>query len=213
MTTLLLIRHGQSEANLQERFAGHYDSPLTDLGHAQARRTAAFIAENYTPDAIYSSDLCRARQTAEHTAALLGLPVTDDPGLREINAGQWEGKGYTTLQADFHDAYYRWWHDIGNACCTGGESVAQLTERVWEAVERIAKENDGKTVVIATHATPIRTLLWKTTGKPLSQMQDIHWVSNASVTELVYRDGALHPVKISQDAHLQQLKTVLSDNV
>lgn len=213
MTTLLFIRHGQSEANLQERFAGHHDSPLTELGHAQAQCTAAFIAENYAPDAIYASDLCRARQTAEHTAALLGLPVTDEPGLREIFAGQWEGKRYTTLQSDYHDEYYRWWHDIGNACCTGGESVAQLTDRVWEAVERIAKENDGKTVVIATHATPIRTMLWKMSGRPLGEMQDIHWVSNASVTELQYRDGMLCPVKISQDAHLADLKTVLSDNV
>jgi len=213
MTTLLLIRHGQSEANLQGRFAGQYDSPLTDLGHKQAAAAAEFIAENYTPDAVYCSDLQRARQTGEHTASRLGLEVIPDAGLREIYAGAWGGIPFERMNADFPTEAYRWRHDIGNSGCPGGETVAALAQRVWDTVRRIAEENDGKTVVISTHATPIRTLLWKITGKSLDEMQNIPWVANASVTELQYRDGALYPVKISQDDHLTDLKTALPPTV
>lgn len=117
MTTLLLIRHGQSEANLQGRFAGQYDSPLTELGHAQARRTAEFIAQNYAVDAVYCSDLQRARATGQHTAARLGLEVISDRGLREIYAGAWEGLPFERMNAEYPEAAYRWRHDIGNSGC------------------------------------------------------------------------------------------------
>lgn len=68
-------------------------------------------------------------------------------------------------------------------------------------------------MVLATHATPIRAALWKTTGKGAEEMQNIPWVANASVTELQYRDGSLYPVKISQDSHLSDLMTALPPTV
>lgn len=213
MTTFLLIRHGQSEANLQGRFAGQYNSPLTQLGHKQAERTAQFIAENYHVDAIYASDLQRAYDTGIAAAEKLGLSVTADPALQEIYAGHWEGIPFDRMSAEYPEQNYLWRNDIGNSGCPGGETVVQLTERIWSALERIAGENEGKTVVIATHATPIRTMLWKTTGKDLGEMQKIPWVSNASVTELVYRDGQLFPVKVSQDSHLSDMMSALPPNV
>lgn len=213
MTTFLMIRHGQSEANLQGRFAGQYDSLLTELGHQQAERTARFIAENYHVDAVYASDLQRAYDTGLAAAKKLGLPVTADKALREIYAGQWEGIPFERMNTEYPEQSRLWRSDIGNSGCPGGETVAQLAQRIWSALERIAGENEGKTVVIATHATPIRTMLWKTTGKDLGEMQNIPWPSNASVTELVYRGGKLIPVKISQDSHLADIKSALPPNV
>ena len=213
MTTFLLIRHGESEANLKRFFAGQLDVPLTPLGHQQARCTATFIAANYHVDGVYASDLQRAYDTGIHIASCFGLPVHPEPGLREIFSGQWQGKTFNELQTDFAHSYSRWLTDIGNACCPDGETVAQLASRVYDAICRIAEENPDKTVAIATHATPIRTLQWQITGQPLSHMKDIPWVSNASVSELRWDAGVLTPVRISQDAHLADMKTRFPSNV
>lgn len=212
MTTLLLIRHGQSHSNLEGKFAGFTDTPLTETGLRQAERTAAFIAQNYKVHAVYASDLQRAHVTGATVAAALKLPVHPQPQLREIFAGSWEGNFYADLANAHSPAYETWLHDIGNCQCPGGESVAQLSRRVYDAVRAIAEEHDGKTVAIATHATPIRTLLCRMEGKMLSEMKDVPWVTNASVTEVHYKDGSWTLAKISQDAHLGDLITRLPKN-
>ena len=213
MTRLLVVRHGQSVANLDGIFAGHIDPELTELGLKQAERTAEFIANTYHVDAVYSSDLQRAHQTGLAVGRKLGLPVTTDKGLREIFAGAWEGRRFDDLQTENSPAYQAWRQDIGHAKCPGGEDLATLAARVWAAVQAIAEENEGKTVVLALHATPIRTLQWHVSGQDLGYMQQIPWVSNASVSEFVYENGTMRAVKISQDAHLADMKTVLPSNI
>lgn len=213
MTTILLVRHGESTANLEELFAGDYDAPLTPLGHTQAECTANFVLNNYKVDAVFSSDLARAYDTGKHIADKLQLPVQTDKGLREINGGLWEAKPFARL-GDTHPEEYRLiLNDIGNAWCPEGESVAQLDRRVWETVCRIAREHEGKTVVIATHATPVRVVQWHMTGLPADAMQSIPWVSNASVTELKWENGTLSPVKVGQDAHLADMRTFLPSTI
>ena len=213
MTRLLFVRHGQSDANLNRIFAGQIDPALTELGFRQARVTAKFIAENYRVDAIYSSDLLRAYHTALAASETLGLPITVDRGLREIFAGSWEGRAFDALAEENSPAYRQWFQDIGHAQCPGGEAVAELAERIYQTVRRIAEENEGKTVVLATHASPIRTVQWRSSGEDLGYMQQIPWVSNASVSEFVYENGVLTPVKLSQDAHLADMKTELPSNI
>lgn len=213
MTKLLIVRHGQSVANLDGIFAGHIDPALTELGIRQAQCTAEFIAENYRVDAVYSSDLQRAYKTGLCVAEKLGLPIRTDPGLREIFAGEWEGRRFDDLQAENSPAYQAWRQDIGHAQCPGGESLSDLARRIWASTQAILEENEGKTVVVALHATPIRTLQWHVSGRDLGYMQQIPWVSNASVSEFVYENGTLRPVKISQDAHLADMKTELPSNI
>lgn len=210
-TTLLLIRHGQSQANLQRRFAGHWDVPLTELGQRQAQKTAAFVAEAYTVDAVYCSDLVRAADTGMAVAQKLGLPATFDPALREIYAGKWESLSREQLE---HDPEFTgpWCTDIGSCCPPEGESVAALARRIEAALRRIAEENPGKTVVVATHATPIRAMQCLQSGQPLSAMKDVPWASNASVTELFYQDGAFTLGKLSQDDHLTGMISTLTSN-
>lgn len=210
-TTLLLIRHGESEANLERFFAGNLDVALTELGRRQAECTAAFLREQYTIDGIYASDLRRAWDTGCVIGQMLDLPVTAAPGLREIHAGAWQGQTFDRLQTQ--PEYQRWLTDIGNCLCPGGESVAQLAQRVYAAVEEICRNHPGQTLVVATHATPIRALQWHITGKPLSYMSQIPWVGNASVTELRWSQGTLTPVKISIDSHLADMKTQFPPNV
>ena len=148
MTTLLLIRHGESRANRDGFFAGQTDVPLEERGLLQAQVTASFLVRSYTVDAVYASDLRRAYDTGKAVAQLLGKPVILEPMLREICAGQWQGMPFDRLVAQYPKEYLVWRTDIGKCQCPDGESVAQLGVRVLEALTRIARENPGKTVVV-----------------------------------------------------------------
>lgn len=217
--TILLVRHGESTANLDAIFAGHYDVPLTDRGHAQAEAAAAYIAAQYAVDAVYASDLRRARETAEHIANRFRLPVVPCRGLREINAGCWEGRPFTRLQCEYADDYGKWLSDIGSAVCTGGESVAALQARVSDALTEIARaerdraEASSRTVAIVTHAAPIRAMQCLWLGKPLSAMRGFPYVTNATVTCAVY-DGASFALQaVGVDGYLAALRTELPKSV
>ncbi len=213
MTTLLLVRHGESEANRNGIFAGHLDADLQDRGLIQAGTSAEYIAQNYKVDAVYASDLKRAFKTGKAVADRLGLPITADSRLREIYAGEWDGKRFSELPHLFPDDFALWMTDIGNSKCTGGESVRQLSERIMNALTDLAESNPGKTLVIATHATPIRVAQTAMSGLPISEMQNIPWVSNCSVTETHYENGNWTLVKVGIDEHLAELRTALPKNV
>lgn len=213
MTKLLIIRHGQSQANLDGVFVGHVNSPLSDLGKQQAELTANYIVSNYHVDAVYASDLDRAFYTGKRVADLLGLPITADRQLREIFAGDWEQVKFDDLAEHYGEPYQIWLKDIGRAICPNGESVAQLQERFVSALRRIARKNDGKTVVIGTHATPIRTLMTHCAGCDITQMKDIPWVSNASVTIVEFENDTFRIVTPGYDKHLGELRTALPKNV
>ena len=213
MTTLLIVRHGQSTANPNDIFAGHLDVPLTALGVKQAETTAAYIAAHYRVDAVYSSDLERAFRTARILADRVGLDVHPCTDLREVYAGEWEGKSFDYLIENGGEDYHRWRFDIGNAACTGGESCAELQARILHAVRSIAAKNDGKTVVIASHGAAIRALMCAVSADSLDAMKDIPWVSNASVTTIIEDGGVLHLECAGYDEHLSGMKTVLAPNV
>lgn len=212
MTKLIFIRHGQSEANAAKVFAGHTDAPLSELGQKQAECTAEFVINKYNVDAVYSSDLQRAFNTAKAVADRLGLEVIPEKGMREIYAGDWENKKWEPLVETSED-FRHWRTDIGSACPTNGESVEKLYERVYKTVCQIAEQNEGKTVVIATHATPVRVLEVRISGRGLSFMKNIPWVTNASVSEIDYQDGRLYAVNVCQDEHLKDLVSALPANV
>jgi len=213
MTTLILIRHGQSQSNLARIFTGHLDIPLTDFGHQQAQLTAEHITANYKVDRVYASDLCRAFATGKAVADRLGLDVIAHRNLREIWAGQWEGKAFDALGVEFPESYHTWRFDIGRCVCDGGESVAALQQRVVGTLETIARENDGKTIVVATHATPIRTLQCHCKGLPLSEMKNIPWVTNASITVVSFDGGSFRLIQEGYDAHLQDKVSRFPKNV
>ena len=201
MVKILLIRHGQSEANLAGFFAGQMDSPTTALGEHQASCVAKYIAENYKVNAIYSSDLQRAAVVGNAVAGKTGAPLYFDSRLREINSGKWQGLSFEKLIAEY-PSYQVWLHDIGNAHCDGGESVSQMQMRVLSVVKEIAQKYPNQTVVITTHATPIRALQCCCDGKSLSDMKDVPWVSNSSITELIYGNDSFSFGKIGCDEYL-----------
>lgn len=213
MTRLLLVRHGESMANRQAIFSGYYDVELEENGRVQAEKTARYIVNNYQIDKVYASDLSRAYETGKAVADLAGVSIVSKEGLREINGGKWEGVLFAELPMLYPKEYEIWMNDIGKVRCPGGESVAELGQRVLKTLTEIAGENEGKTIVIATHATPIRTLesMLRTGGT--EEMQTIPWVSNASVTELFYENGEWKYGRIGYDEHLSDLRTKLPDDI
>lgn len=211
-TRLYFIRHGESTSNLITQFAGSLDRPLTPKGEAQAAATAEFL-KDIPFAAVYASDLSRAFSTGAAVAHSHNIPLHPDRNLREIFAGEWEGETYAELERKFPDSYGTWRHQIGLARCPGGESVAQLQERVRACVEEIVRRHPGETVCIATHATPIRVMECVWTDTPLSRMHSIPWVSNASVTVAEYEDGVGRLLERDLHAHLGDLHTVLAKNV
>lgn len=213
MTTLLLIRHGETWANRESVFAGFTDTKLTDVGYQQAEKTADFVMEKYNVDKVYASDLMRAFETGKAVADRIGVETIPEKGMREIYGGSWENVKYEKLCTFYPKEYGVWLHDIGKAYCVCGESVEDLGERVMTTLTRIARENEGKTAVVATHATPIRVAQCLIEYGDLANMQQIPWVSNASVTEVVYENNAWRVVSVNKDEHLGELRTVLPSNV
>lgn len=213
MTTLILIRHGESEANRHDIFAGHIDPDLQNKGLKQARLTAKYIAENYKVDKIYSSDLKRAYKTAMCLAEEVNLEVIPERELREINAGKWEGMKFADLASEYPHEYSMWVNHIGRSACVGGESVEELGVRIMRALTKIAENNDGKTVAIGTHATPIRVAQCLIEKGTLDEMENIAWASNASVTVFEYNNGNWKIVVKNEDKHLAELKTELPKSV
>ena len=213
MTTLLLIRHGQSEANLDGVFAGQINPRLTEKGLEQAELTAKYIANNYDVDVIYSSDLQRAYQTALSLSKLVNKDVVKDEKLREIYAGKWEGVNFLELKELYKEDFGVWLSDLGKAVCTDGESVKEMGNRVVLELASIAEANDGKTVAVAIHATPIRAMQCFVETGGFDEMQNIPWVSNASVSVFSYNNKEWKIISISEDSHLGDLKTQLPKTV
>lgn len=186
MTRLIFIRHGQSLANQQNRFAGQTDVPLTELGMAQAERAAEYILKHEKIDKIYSSDLQRAHNTALPVSELTGIPINDVKELREICAGIWEGRLANEIEIEYEQEFRTWRKDYAHARLPGGESVQEVYERVVTFVKRIAKENDGLTLLFASHASPIRAVECNSRGFGWERMSEVSFVNNSAISIFEY---------------------------
>jgi broad specificity phosphatase PhoE len=176
---VLLWRHGQTDWNMINRFQGHSDIPLNDVGRYQAKHAAEILA-GMNPTAIISSDLGRARATAQALADLVGLPVTTHENLRETNGGLWEGKTGKENRAEDFQNFIRWIDGDDNPAGTTGEKRSEVAAR---AVGVIMKELEGKTdelLVVATHGGTARCVLGELLQLPLSHWGVIGGLSNAS---------------------------------
>ena len=212
MTNFIFVRHGESLANKDDVCIGHTDLDLSETGKIQAELTAEYIIRNFKVDKVYSSDLIRAYNTARAVADKLNLSVTTDKNLRELHFGTWEMQKIADLVAN--EAEFKvWMNDISKTKCPGGETVVHMFDRVLDAIEKIAKENYGKTVLVASHATPIRAIQCACEGKTIDEMKNVPWVSNASVSTAIYQDGKLKIIEFSQDNHLGRLVTNLPEEV
>jgi probable phosphoglycerate mutase len=149
-TKLYLVRHGQSAGNAEGRFGGHSPTPLSELGKQQAEATAAALAKENI-NAIYSSDLLRAVQTAEPLSKLLGIEVRTNAAFRERNVGVLEGLTFDESKQAHPDDYYALVHRTVHHVITDGESYRDLLDRITLELKNILREHRGERVAIFTH--------------------------------------------------------------
>jgi probable phosphoglycerate mutase len=171
VTTLLLVRHGETDWNAVGRLQGHTDRPLSDFGRRQAEQLAEEL-EDEPLDAIYASDLARARETAEIAGERLGLPVLLDPDLREKDWGTWEG--LTSVERDRVEFV--------------GESTEAHQERILGALRRIAERHPGGRVLVVTHGGSMRRVQTAAMGMAMPV------VENGGRWLCVWEDGRFRAV-------------------
>ena len=169
MTELWLVRHGQTDWNVDGRFQGQSDVPLNDAGLAQARELAAGL-NGHKFSAVYSSDLIRAYQTAEIIAGRVGLPVRVDRRLREICQGEWEGLLISEVRQRFNQDFSVPYHDITRSRAPGGESVIEVAERLTQAADDIALAFPVQPVLLVSHGLALAALFCRAANFPLSEV-------------------------------------------
>jgi broad specificity phosphatase PhoE len=155
MTIILIARHGQSDWNASRRWQGHADRPLTEKGREQAHALAARLA-HIDLDAVYSSDLRRARDTAEIVAESQALEVVVEPDLREVDVGSWSGLTRAEAEERFPEGFERW--KLGYPGWEDGESYEAMTDRVISAVKSIAADHADSRILVVSHGGPIRAM-------------------------------------------------------
>lgn len=205
-TTLVLIRHGETTTNKANILCGHTDVELSEKGYIQASLGAEYLSK-FNFDKIYSSDLSRAFNTAKAVAQKQNLPITTDKNLREVFCGDWECVAGDQLKKDYPESYGVYLNDFVNCQCVNGESGKDFINRALTVVNKIAQENAGKTVLIATHGGVLRALdgyLFTNKG-----WQAFGWYSNVGVSVAEYEDGKWTLLQRNYADYLGDLRTDL----
>lgn len=173
MTRIWLVRHGQTDWNAAGRWQGQtpFAPPLNATGHAQAQALAEELARA-SYDAIYSSDLLRAKQTAEIIAVRIGLPVLFDARLREVSLGAWEGLLGAEVERDFPLELAERRTDPANQRPPDGETVTEVAERVRAVLSNIHGARPVGSVIVVTHGVTMATALCLAHGLPLASVFD-----------------------------------------
>ncbi len=198
--TVLLVRHGETVWNASRRIQGHEDIPLSDVGRAQARALAERLRRE-KPARIVSSDLARARETAEIVAAPLGLPVTTDALLREQSLGTWQGLTFAEAAARDPDIARRFAARDPDARPPSGETRAELAARAFAAVSAHASPGSSGPLVIVTHGGVVMSILTRVLGLPPSSPRRL-LLPNAGVSTLLHHRGSWFALSVSDVSHL-----------
>ncbi len=215
MTEILLIRHGETDWNAEKRLQGHLDIPLNAEGRKQAAAAGQALL-NEPLDIVISSDLSRARQTAQEIAAPRGMTVHVDPGLRERCYGAFEGMLYAEISQRYPEAFAAWRaHDI-DARFPEGERVAEtlreFADRVIGTITRIATARQYRKIALVTHGGVLDCAYRIAQGIEFSRERDFD-IFNTSINRFAWNGKALQLVQWGDVAHLQTQALVALDEI
>ena len=202
---LLLLRHGTTDANEAGLFLGQTDVALNARGRDEVRRLGARLASEPV-DKLVSSDLRRARETAEAVAAQQSgaVAVVTEPALREIHLGDLDGRVAREVHAQHPELMARWLADPANVRFPGpgGETLGEVAARAWEAIERLRVAHPGGTVAVVSHTFTLLTILCRALDLDLSRFRQLH-LDRASVTVLEWRRFGPTLVGLNDVGHLR----------
>ncbi len=200
MTNVYIVRHAQALGNLLRRFQGSTDLPVSEFGLRQLECLAGRF-NGFSADALYTSPLIRAAETARAVNTFLGLDIALEPDFAEINAGEWENRTFEEVDTAYPEQRDIWRRQPHLFEAPGGETMQQVYDRAVVALKRIAHRHDGENVIIVSHGCVTRNLLgWVLGG--IEMQNDAPWVRNTSVTHIEVEDGAPTLVTLDDCSHL-----------
>ena len=200
-TRIIAIRHGETAWNVDARIQGHLDIPLNHTGRMQARKLGVALA-GQPLDAIYSSDLLRAHETAQAVGATTGVTVVTNLGLRERSFGTFEGKTFAEIEVALPEQSLRWRKRDHDFAPDGGESLLQLHERVLHTAHTLAARHIGGQIVLVAHGGVLDILYRAATGQSL-QAPRTWQLGNAAINRLLWTPEGLTLVGWSDTTHLE----------
>lgn len=171
---IVLVRHGATDWNLEHRCQGSSDRDLSDVGLRQAEEIAERLRQE-TIHAVYSSDLKRARRTAEVISGHHKLPVMIEKNIRELDHGHLEGLTFNEIKQNYGDFLVRWRSEPAELQVPGGERLADVAERAWSGLTQIVTRHQASdTIVVVSHNFPIVGIVCRITGTHLNNYRNFH---------------------------------------
>lgn len=205
MTEIYLIRHAQAEGNRFRLMQGHWDGGVTELGRQQIGLLSRRLRD-LSFDAVYASDLYRARVTASAVYKPRGLALHTDPALREINVGPWERQFFGNIVHDepasaelFLNDPLRW-HE------PGAETFSQVADRAYPVLEAIARRHEGGRAAVVSHGVTLRCLLSRITGLDLRDKERLPMLNNTAISVLRWENGAFALSLLNDASHIDCLR-------
>lgn len=184
MTRIFFVRHGQTGWNASFRYQGQTDIELNEFGLAQAELVAHRLKREQIK-LIVTSDLCRAKVTAEKVAEVCGVPLRIEPAFREINFGLWEGQTYDAVRKRWPDLLEKLYTSPDEIVIPGGESFNQVQVRAMAAVRQLIKEFHNESIVVLSHGATIRTIICNALNLGLNQVWNLRQ-DNTAVNLIEY---------------------------
>jgi broad specificity phosphatase PhoE len=203
MLHLLLVRHGESEWNVQRRFQGQSDVPLSALGRRQAQLVAGRLAGEKI-DAVYASDLVRAWETARPIAEKNGLKILSEPRLRELKFGVLEGLTFEEAQERYPEMVAAWLDDF-NRPPEGAETIAVFNARVVSLLDDLRQKHDEQAVLLVGHGGSLSELLRVILGLSREKRWYLE-LENASLSEVLIAETYISVKRLNDTCHLSSLK-------
>ena len=200
---VLLVRHGETVWNQENRWQGQADTPLSETGYDQARQLARRLQNEERPiRAIYTSDLSRARDTADILGQVLGVTPLETAAWREMNIGTWSGLTTSEVATRHAEewARLRQGEDLPRG---GGETFAQFQGRLVQSSQRFIRDHRGEQIIVVTHGGAVRAFLLHCRGLDMNQFGQIEKIGNTGISEVsLFPDGEAEIHTINSIAHL-----------
>jgi probable phosphoglycerate mutase len=200
---LYMVRHGQTAASRENRFSGSSDPPLTAVGEAMAEAFAQAYA-SLKWDAIYSSPMLRARQTADALGRLTGVHVVMEHGLKEIDYGEWEGLRHDEVKARWLRAFEYWADDVASRGTPGGETAFHVAARAMRVVEAIRSRHQRGNVLLVSHKATLRVITCALLGLDVRLFRERIAQPVAAVTMFAVTDRTALLTLLGDRSHLSE---------
>ena len=204
-TEVILIRHGETVWNLERRYQGQLDSPLTERGVQQSEAIADRLRDRPF-DHLYASDLGRTWQTAAPTTAATGRAAIPEPRLRERHFGIFHGLDRTTIRQRYPEAHRKYTSDDPDYAVPEGESLRQLHQRTVSCLEELAERHASQRLVLISHGGALAALLRHVIGIPIAAPRPFK-LFNAAFNLIVYEEGSWQIETLGDICHLRHLES------